>query len=146
MYQFTASKREEDTLALLKKFQKKLEVVKNQDSSVAPEDPSEDSLEDANNDSWYCLESIHFSPLILLTDAAADVDYEGIKMELSFEISRLKHSLKFEDATPNVARDANLKDDDWFEIYDPRNPLNKRRREESKKLMKEKGKAKRNDL
>merc|ERR1712137_724422 len=61
-----ASKREEDTLALLKKFQKKLEVVKNHDSSVAPEDPSEDSLEDANKDSW------------------------------------LKHSLKFEDATPNV--------------------------------------------
>ena len=59
---------------------------------------------------------------------------------------RLKHTLKFADAAPNAARDANLKGDDWFEIYDPRNPLNKRRREESKKLMKEKGKTKESDL
>ena len=59
---------------------------------------------------------------------------------------RLEHTLKFEDETPIVARDANTKGDDWFEIYDPRNPLNKRRREESKKIMKEKGKAKNDDI
>lgn len=30
-----------------------------------------------------------------------------------------------------LAKDANVgKEDDWFDIYDPRNPLNKRRREE----------------
>ncbi|XP_046645349.1 spliceosome-associated protein CWC27 homolog [Daphnia pulicaria] len=49
----------------------------------------------------------------------------------------LNHTLKFEDKNPSLARDANTKSDDWFEIYDPRNPLNKRRREESKKIMKE---------
>lgn len=43
----------------------------------------------------------------------------------------LAHSLHCEDKTPILARDANLKDDDWFEIYDPRNPLNKRRRGEN---------------
>lgn len=35
-----------------------------------------------------------------------------------------------------------MQDEDTFEIYDPRNPVNKRRREESKKIMKDK-KAKR---
>lgn len=28
-----------------------------------------------------------------------------------------------------LAKDANKKDDDWFEIYDPRSALNKRKRE-----------------
>ncbi|KAI9560633.1 hypothetical protein GHT06_011583 [Daphnia sinensis] len=51
----------------------------------------------------------------------------------------LNHTLKFEDNNPTLARDANTKGDDWFEISDPRNPLNKRRREESKKIMKQKG-------
>ena len=38
-------------------------------------------------------------------------------------------TLKFESDDPVLAKDANTKDDDWFDIYDPRNPLNKRRRE-----------------
>jgi peptidyl-prolyl cis-trans isomerase SDCCAG10 len=54
--------------------------------------------------------------------------------------------LKFEDEAPVLAKDANTKGDDWFEIYDPRNPLNKRRREESKKIMKEKGGKTKNDV
>jgi len=55
--------------------------------------------------------------------------------------------LKFEDPAPVLARDANTKGDDWFDIYDPRNPLNKRKREESKKTMKERGSSsKKNDL
>lgn len=36
------------------------------------------------------------------------------------------------------ARDAFVEDEDTFEIFDPRNPINKRRREASKKSMKEK--------
>lgn len=44
--------------------------------------------------------------------------------------SWLTHSLKCEDDTPVLAKDASTKSDDWFEIYDPRNPLNKRRRGE----------------
>uniref|UniRef100_A0A8C4HV56 Spliceosome-associated protein CWC27 homolog n=1 Tax=Dicentrarchus labrax TaxID=13489 RepID=A0A8C4HV56_DICLA len=51
------------------------------------------------------------------------------------------HVLQFDEQTRKV-KDANMHDEDTFEIYDPRNPVNKRRREESKKIMKEK-KAKR---
>lgn len=45
--------------------------------------------------------------------------------------------LQFEDRSRKV-KDASMQDEDTFEIYDPRNPVNKRRREESKKIMKEK--------
>ncbi|XP_058789990.1 spliceosome-associated protein CWC27 homolog [Phymastichus coffea] len=38
---------------------------------------------------------------------------------------------KCEEKAPVLAKDANTKSDDWFEIYDPRNPLNKRRRGET---------------
>lgn len=44
---------------------------------------------------------------------------------------RMVHQLHFKEDTPVLAKDANTKDDDWFEIYDPRNPLNKRRRGEA---------------
>ncbi|XP_062870361.1 spliceosome-associated protein CWC27 homolog [Trichomycterus rosablanca] len=53
----------------------------------------------------------------------------------------MAHVLQFDEQTRKV-KDANMQDEDTFEIYDPRNPVNKRRREESKKLLKEK-KAKR---
>ncbi|XP_051907811.1 spliceosome-associated protein CWC27 homolog isoform X3 [Hippocampus zosterae] len=53
----------------------------------------------------------------------------------------LGHVLQFDEQSRKV-KDANMQDEDTFEIYDPRNPVNKRRREESKKIMKEK-KAKR---
>lgn len=43
----------------------------------------------------------------------------------------LTHALKCEDKV-TLAKDANVKGDDWFEITDPRNALNKRRRENSK--------------
>ncbi|KAE8636212.1 hypothetical protein XENTR_v10002888 [Xenopus tropicalis] len=49
----------------------------------------------------------------------------------------LSHVLQFEEKSTKV-KDANMQDEDTFEIYDPRNPVNKRRREESKKLMKQK--------
>ncbi|KAJ8970968.1 hypothetical protein NQ317_012645 [Molorchus minor] len=42
----------------------------------------------------------------------------------------LSHTLKFEEDTPTLAKDANTKDDDWFEIFDPRSSLNKRKRGE----------------
>ena len=37
-----------------------------------------------------------------------------------------------------LARDAYIEDEDTFEIFDPRNPINERRREASKKAMKDK--------
>ncbi|XP_039220791.1 spliceosome-associated protein CWC27 homolog isoform X1 [Crotalus tigris] len=49
----------------------------------------------------------------------------------------MSHVLHFEDKTRKV-KDANVQDEDTFEIYDPRNPVNKRRREESKKILREK--------
>ncbi|KRT81838.1 hypothetical protein AMK59_5941, partial [Oryctes borbonicus] len=42
--------------------------------------------------------------------------------------SWMSHELRFNNDVPTLAKDANTKDDDWFEIYDPRSALNKRRR------------------
>jgi len=58
---------------------------------------------------------------------------------------RLTHELKCEDTKPTLAKDANTKDDNWFDIYDPRNPINKRKREKaSDKSKKNEDVAKRN--
>jgi len=51
--------------------------------------------------------------------------------------SWLAKSLHCEEKAPVLAKDASTKDDDWFEIYDPRNPLNKRRRGEKSHKSKE---------
>ena len=45
----------------------------------------------------------------------------------------------FEDQEHKV-KDANVHDEDTYEMFDPRNPINKRRREESKKRQAEKRK------
>ena len=50
----------------------------------------------------------------------------------------MKKSLKFESDAPVLAKDASTKDDDWFDIYDPRNPVNKRRRLEDAKKSRRK--------
>lgn len=47
----------------------------------------------------------------------------------------MAHKLKFETNDAELAKDANTKGDDWFEISDPRNAINKRRREASKELL-----------
>jgi len=44
----------------------------------------------------------------------------------------MKNKLRFDTSDPVLAKDASTKDDDWFDIYDPRNPLNKRRRDKDK--------------
>ncbi|NWS75257.1 CWC27 protein, partial [Crotophaga sulcirostris] len=49
----------------------------------------------------------------------------------------MSHVLQFEDRSRKV-KDASMQDEDTFEIYDPRNPVTKRRREESRKIMREK--------
>ena len=48
----------------------------------------------------------------------------------------MKNTLKFESDAPVLAKDASTKDDDWFDIYDPRNPMNKRRRHNDAKKKK----------
>uniref|UniRef100_A0A182JAS3 Spliceosome-associated protein CWC27 homolog n=1 Tax=Anopheles atroparvus TaxID=41427 RepID=A0A182JAS3_ANOAO len=42
----------------------------------------------------------------------------------------LSHKLEFEKKDPILAKDAATKDDDWYDVYDPRNPINKRKRGE----------------
>ena len=49
---------------------------------------------------------------------------------------RMRHKLHFEDRKRKVI-DANVMDADRYEIYDPRNPLTKRRREASKNAVKD---------
>lgn len=51
------------------------------------------------------------------------------------DMSWMNHKLRFEDNRKKVL-DANVHDVDRYEIYDPRNPLTKRRREASKQSMK----------
>ena len=51
--------------------------------------------------------------------------------------SWMVHSLQCEEKVPVLAKDASTKEDDWFEIYDPRNPLNKRRRGEKSQKLKD---------
>lgn len=51
--------------------------------------------------------------------------------------SWMTHALHCEEKVPVLAKDASTKNDDWFEIYDPRNPLNKRRRGEKSQKSKD---------
>ncbi|XP_074473687.1 spliceosome-associated protein CWC27 homolog [Sebastes fasciatus] len=70
-----------------------------------------------------------------ITEEAPEEDVE----ELAEDEDKgwMAHVLQFDEQTRKV-KDAAIQDEDTFEIYDPRNPVNKRRREESKKLLKEK--------
>ncbi|XP_002714107.1 spliceosome-associated protein CWC27 homolog isoform X2 [Oryctolagus cuniculus] len=73
-----------------------------------------------------------------LTQAIADTPENDIsETEVEDDEGWMSHVLQFEDKSRKV-KDASMQDADTFEIYDPRNPVNKRRREESKKLMREK--------
>lgn len=73
------------------------------------------------------------------TDRSPSPPKKGDSEEDDFDPSDeswMVHALHCEETAPVLAKDASTKDDDWFEIYDPRNPLNKRRRGE--KLQKSK--------
>merc|ERR1711934_1071571 len=92
--------REDATLAMLAKFRQKLEKIQDD------EDPDEESSK------------------------KDDADKKENDEEIVGDDWMKKSSgLRFEDNAPVLAKDASTKDDDWFDIYDPRNPLNKRRRE-----------------
>lgn len=47
------------------------------------------------------------------------------------EDSWMKHKFHFDDSTPVLAKDASTKDDTWYDMNDPRNQLNKRRRDDA---------------
>uniref|UniRef100_A0A182NHC5 Spliceosome-associated protein CWC27 homolog n=1 Tax=Anopheles dirus TaxID=7168 RepID=A0A182NHC5_9DIPT len=57
-----------------------------------------------------------------VTEADEETDIQGDNW--------LAHRLEFEKKDPILAKDAATKDDDWYDVYDPRNPLNKRKRGE----------------
>ncbi|XP_071117410.1 spliceosome-associated protein CWC27 homolog [Haliotis cracherodii] len=101
------SSREADTLAMLAKFQNKLENVR----KLATDDDEEELEEEKK-------------------EAEAEEELEDDDM------SWLGHKLHFEDKSRKVI-DANITDEDRYEIYDPRNPLNKRRREASKQTSRD---------
>lgn len=48
----------------------------------------------------------------------------------------LKHRFHFETSSPVLAKDASTKDDNWYDVNDPRNVLNKRRREDTSRQSK----------
>lgn len=52
--------------------------------------------------------------------------------------SILTHRLEIDEEIHQKVIDANIADNERYDIYDPRNPLNKRKREESKEAMKNK--------
>lgn len=54
-----------------------------------------------------------------------------------YKFIRMRHKLEF-DTHESKVRDVNVHDADAYEIFDPRNPINQRRREASKQKMKDK--------
>ncbi|XP_005181238.1 spliceosome-associated protein CWC27 homolog [Musca domestica] len=95
--------REDFTLSLLSKFRSKLDALKQK----REEDEREDD-DEANN----------------------KVDDNVVEKEIQGD-DWLCHTLKFKEDVPVLAKDASTKGDDWYDVYDPRNPLNKRKRKEA---------------
>lgn len=61
----------------------------------------------------------------------------GVEPADSFS-SLLTHKLEIDEEIRMKVIDANIADNERYDIYDPRNPLNKRKREESRDLAREK--------
>lgn len=59
------------------------------------------------------------------------ISHEQLDQEIASD-GWLNHKLSFnENVTPVLAKDASTKNDDWYDAYDPRNSLNKRKRGET---------------
>lgn len=63
-------------------------------------------------------------------DGEEKVDETVVEQEIQGD-DWLCHTLRFQDDAPILAKDASTKGDDWYDAYDPRNPLNKRKRKET---------------
>ncbi|XP_077981158.1 spliceosome-associated protein CWC27 homolog [Glandiceps talaboti] len=112
------SSREDETLAMLAKFQSRLQSVR----TSIEEREEEETVENKADGK----------------EEKEDVEEEEEEEDDGVDIpagSLLKHRLHFE-SRHNKVKDANVQDEDTFAIYDPRNPINKRRREESKQKRK----------
>lgn len=110
------SGREALTLELLSKFQNRLRAAQMVSGTYSDDDDDEEEEEEAEED--------------LKEGETAEVD------EIS-DLSWLRHKLHFVEPDKKVL-DANVHDIDRYELFDPRNPLNKRRREVSKQALREK--------
>lgn len=92
-------------MALLAKFKQKLSGIKYGEDEEEKDDSKDSKKEDGKTEE-------------------KDEDEEIVGDDW------MKNTLVFENDAPVLAKDASSKDDDWFDIYDPRNPINKRRREQ----------------
>jgi len=115
--------REEQTLALLQKFQSKVSSV------ISATEESGETIHHAITQSESDKPKSEIGKL-----------YEDDEDDDPNDTSWFAKSLHNEVEQPVLAKDANKKADDWYEIYDPKNPLNRRRREESKKAETERWK------
>ncbi|XP_030379581.1 spliceosome-associated protein CWC27 homolog [Scaptodrosophila lebanonensis] len=97
--QLKGQAREEFTLQLLSKFRSKLDTLKQ-----TPSTPTNQAEEEQPE------------------DAVVEKEIRGDEW--------LVHTLNFNTAVPVLAKDASTKGDNWYgdDVYDPRNPLNKRKR------------------
>ncbi|XP_013114732.1 spliceosome-associated protein CWC27 homolog [Stomoxys calcitrans] len=93
--------REDFTLSLLSKFRSKLDALKQQ----REDNEDEDQITNKTDDNL-------------------------IEKEIQGD-DWLRHTLRFQEDVPVLAKDASTKSDDWYDVYDPRNPLNKRKRKET---------------
>jgi peptidyl-prolyl cis-trans isomerase SDCCAG10 len=73
-----------------------------------------------------------------LTEAKESTVEEGDEEEDIQSDRWLQHEFHFNDQAPVLAKDASTKGDDWYDAYDPRNPLNKRKRGEGSSSSKKK--------
>ncbi|XP_034108580.1 spliceosome-associated protein CWC27 homolog [Drosophila albomicans] len=90
--------RESYTLELLSKFKSKLDNLKYKSSENDEADASTTTVD----------------------ETVVEKDIKGDDW--------LAHTLNFNSTVPVLAKDASTKGDDWYDVYDPRNPLNKRKR------------------
>lgn len=98
--------REQHTLALLSKFKSKLEKVK--ETRTTEEEEADESQSEKKKTS--------------VREITSDTEDDIVGDDW------LSHTLRFEDKAPVLAKDASTKKDDWYDAFDPRNPLNKRKR------------------
>lgn len=75
------------------------------------------------------------------SSAAAKADTSNsdvIVMSSGSLTSLLTHKLDIDDEIRTKVIDANVADNERYDIFDPRNPMNKRKREESREMTREK--------
>lgn len=109
---------------MLSKFKDKLEKVKEKEETSEGNSSKTTnrvkSVNDNNDDDivggkWFMIDILRQENLFLF-----------------FLDDWLSHTLQFDQgAVAVLAKDASTKQDDWYDVYDPRNPINKRKRGET---------------